>query len=93
MTEIDIIIASGLLPAVVESVATGRRRPARAGDPLVAVPLKVPQTKVEMVLEQLVSSPFIDDVKNARPPKNFTAPKFNQYDPKIGDAVARLIHY
>lgn len=54
---------------------------------------KVPQTKVEMVLEQLVSSPFTDAVKNARPPKNFTAPNFNQYDSKIGDAVAHLIHY
>ncbi|KAF7121236.1 hypothetical protein RHSIM_Rhsim13G0147700 [Rhododendron simsii] len=51
------------------------------------VPPKVLQTKVEMVLEQLVSSPFTVAVKNARPPKNFTAPKFNQYDPKTGDAV------
>lgn len=46
-----------------------------------------------MVLEQLVLSPFIDAVKNARPPNNFTAPKFNQYYPKTGDAVAHLIHY
>lgn len=46
-----------------------------------------------MVLEQLVSSPFTDAIKSARPPKNFTAPKFNKYDPKTGDVVAHLIHY
>lgn len=46
-----------------------------------------------MVLEQLVSSPFTSSIKNARPPKGFTAPKFNQYDPKTGDAVAHLIHF
>ncbi|KAG5559717.1 hypothetical protein RHGRI_009286 [Rhododendron griersonianum] len=46
-----------------------------------------------MVLEQLVSSPFTDAIKSARPLKNFTASKFNQYDPKMGDAVAHLIHY
>lgn len=64
------------------------RRPTRAADPPVVATPKAPQTKVEMVLEQLVSSPFTGAIKNARPPKNFTAPKFNQYDPKIGDAVA-----
>ncbi|KAF7140333.1 hypothetical protein RHSIM_Rhsim06G0088700 [Rhododendron simsii] len=61
------------------------RRPARATDPPAVVLPKAPQTKVKMVLEQLVSSPFTDAVKNARSLKNFTAPKFNQYDPKIGD--------
>ncbi|KAG5544544.1 hypothetical protein RHGRI_017093 [Rhododendron griersonianum] len=56
----------------------------------VVVTPKAPQTKVEMVLEQLVSSPFTDAIKNAWPPKNFTSPKFNQYDPKTEDAVAHL---
>ncbi|KAG5566280.1 hypothetical protein RHGRI_002022 [Rhododendron griersonianum] len=36
------------------------RRPARAVDPPVEATPKAPQTKVEMVLEQLVSSPFAD---------------------------------
>ncbi|KAF7120025.1 hypothetical protein RHSIM_Rhsim13G0105900 [Rhododendron simsii] len=70
-----------------------KRRPTRAANPPMVTTPKVPQMKVEMVLEQLVLSPFTDAIKNARPLKNFTLPKFNQYDPKTGDAIAHLIHY
>lgn len=76
------------------------RRPegaARQNEPTQVVSVvpvqKAPQTKVEMVLEQLVSSPFTDNIETARLPKNFTATKFTQYDPKTRDAMAHLIHY
>lgn len=51
------------------------RRPARVADPPVVITPKTPQTKVEMVLEQLVSSPFTEAIKSARPPEELHGSK------------------
>ncbi|KAF7148050.1 hypothetical protein RHSIM_Rhsim03G0091700 [Rhododendron simsii] len=52
----------------------------KAAEALVSV--KVAQSKVNLVLEQLASSPFISDIETVRTQKNFSTSKFNQYDPK-----------
>lgn len=52
----------------------------KAAEALVSV--KAAQSKVNLVLGQLVSSPFTCDIETVRPQKNFSISKFNQYDPK-----------
>ncbi|KAG5548800.1 hypothetical protein RHGRI_014226 [Rhododendron griersonianum] len=80
MTKIAIIGAKDPPLVATKSTTTERRiiqgTPFGQQNPRFTL-LKDAQTKVEMVLEQLVSSPFTDAVKHAQPPKNFTAPKFN----------------
>lgn len=47
---------------------------------------------VDSRLQKIQDSPFVQEIREAHPPRNFTVPKFTKHDAK-SDAVMHLVHY
>lgn len=74
-----------------------RRRAESGKEPEPAVVPPVPyysvKPKTELLLEQLVTSPFTVAIDAAQPPKDFTQQKFNQFEPAKIKALTHLVYY